>query len=54
MIKAEFDRVRGLPDLAGKIRKFGDRYYGIGPRAQQKRAPVGTRRMMARRGRCTA
>ena len=28
--EAEFDRVRGLPDLAGKIRKFGDRYYGIG------------------------
>jgi hypothetical protein len=25
----EFDRVRDLPDLAGKIRKFGDRYYGI-------------------------
>src|SRR5262249_62223340 len=25
----EFDRARDLPDLAGKIRKFGDRYYGI-------------------------
>ena len=25
----EFDRVRELPDLAGKIRKFGERYYGI-------------------------
>lgn len=26
---AEFDRVRELPDLAGKIRKFGNPYYGI-------------------------
>ena len=25
----ELDHVRGLPDLAGKIRKFGDRYYGV-------------------------
>lgn len=25
-----FDRIRALPELAGKIRKFGDRYYGIG------------------------
>lgn len=25
----EFDRVRDLPELAGKIRKFGERYYGI-------------------------
>jgi hypothetical protein len=24
-----FDRARELPELAGKIRKFGDRYYGI-------------------------
>jgi hypothetical protein len=23
------DRVRSMPELAGKIRKFGDRYYGI-------------------------
>ncbi len=30
LFEAEFDRVRGLPELAGKIRKFGDRYYGIG------------------------
>ena len=28
--EAEFDRLRDLPDLAGKIRKFGDRYYGVG------------------------
>lgn len=28
--EAEFDRLRALPDLAGKIRKFGDRYYGVG------------------------
>src|SRR5262249_29163535 len=25
----EFDRAREVPELAGKIRKFGDRYYGI-------------------------
>lgn len=25
-----FDAVRDLPELAGKIRKFGNRYYGIG------------------------
>jgi hypothetical protein len=25
----EFDRVREMPELAGKIRKFGNRYYGI-------------------------
>ena len=25
----EFDRVRDLPELTGKIRKFGNRYYGI-------------------------
>ncbi len=25
-----FDAARGLPELAGKIRKFGNRYYGIG------------------------
>ena len=25
----EFDRVRAVPELAGKIRKFGNRYYGI-------------------------
>jgi hypothetical protein len=24
-----FDSARGVPELAGKIRKFGDRYYGI-------------------------
>jgi hypothetical protein len=26
---AELDRVRTLPELASKIRKFGDRYYGL-------------------------
>jgi len=26
----EFDRVREVPQLAGRIRKFGSRYYGIG------------------------
>ena len=30
LFEEEFDRVRGLPDLAGKIRKFGGRYYGVG------------------------
>ena len=30
LFEQEFDRVRGLPELAGKIRKFGDRYYGVG------------------------
>jgi hypothetical protein len=29
LFQTEFDRVRDLPDLVGKIRKFGDRYYGI-------------------------
>jgi hypothetical protein len=43
----EFDRVREVPELAGKIRKFGRRYYGIrlvassiaqlAPRNRQKR-----------------
>ena len=27
---AAFDRLREMPELAGKIRKFGTRYYGIG------------------------
>jgi hypothetical protein len=27
--QADLDRVRELPELAGKVRKFGDRYYGI-------------------------
>jgi hypothetical protein len=39
----EFDRVRALPDLAGKIRKFGDRYYGIGL-ARKKLRAIGARR----------
>ena len=26
----EFDRVREVPQLTGKIRKFSNRYYGIG------------------------
>jgi hypothetical protein len=26
---AQFDHVRDVPELAGKIRKFGNRYYGI-------------------------
>jgi hypothetical protein len=30
LFEQELDRVRELPDLAGKIRKFGDRYYGVG------------------------
>jgi hypothetical protein len=29
VFRNEFDRVREMPELAGKIRKFGDRYYGI-------------------------
>jgi hypothetical protein len=29
LFRNEFDRVREMPELAGKIRKFGDRYYGI-------------------------
>ncbi|HEV8692651.1 MAG TPA: hypothetical protein VGQ93_00470, partial [Lysobacter sp.] len=33
---AEFDRVRTLPELASKIRKFGDRYCGL----RLLRAPV--------------
>ena len=34
----EFDRVRALPELAGKIRKFGDRYYGVGLLRSETRA----------------
>ena len=36
--EAELDRVRNLPELAGKIRKFGDRYYGIALVRRQMRA----------------
>ena len=25
-----FDRLRDMPELSGKIRKFGTRYYGVG------------------------
>lgn len=31
----EFDRVREMPELAGKIRKFGNRYYGISMSAHE-------------------
>ena len=24
-----FDRLRNMPELSGKIRKFGTRYYGV-------------------------
>jgi hypothetical protein len=34
----ELDRARNLPELAGKIRKFGDRYYGIALVRGQMRA----------------
>jgi len=27
--RQEFDHVRNVPELAGKIRTFGNRYYGI-------------------------
>jgi hypothetical protein len=27
-----FDRLREMPELTGKIRKFGTRYYGIAVR----------------------
>ena len=42
--EAEFDRVRDLPDLAGKIRKFGDRYYGVGLVRRNRRAIASARR----------
>jgi hypothetical protein len=38
----EFDDVRGLPELAGKIRKFRDRYYGIAL-ARGKQRVIGRR-----------
>jgi hypothetical protein len=41
--EGEFDRVRSLPDLDGKIRKFGNRYYGIGLARKRLRA-IGARR----------
>ena len=46
--EAEFDRLRDLPDLAGKIRKFGDRYYGVGLERANRRAIAAGRG--ARRG----
>lgn len=30
MFGSAFDRLRGMPELCGKIRKFGTRYYGVG------------------------
>jgi len=39
----QFDQVREVPELAGKIRKFGSRYYGI-RLLQQKIARLPTRR----------
>jgi len=42
--EAEFDRLRALPDLAGKIRKFGDRYYGVGLVRSDRRGIASARR----------
>lgn len=36
-----FDRVRQLPELSGKIRKFGGRYYGIALIGQQRSIAAG-------------
>ena len=33
-----FDRLRELPELRDKIRKFGARYYGIGVRSEDPHA----------------
>jgi hypothetical protein len=41
LFEEELDRVRELPDLVGKIRKFGDRYYGI--RLHEQRSSTHTR-----------
>ena len=30
---AAFDQLREMPEVVGKIRKFGTRYYGIGVRS---------------------
>ena len=37
----DLDGARALPELAGKIRKFGDRYYGL---ALQGRKAAGAMR----------
>jgi hypothetical protein len=36
---AEFDRLRELPALRGKIRKFGSRYFGVALAHAQSNAP---------------
>ena len=46
---AEFDRLRDIPELNGKIRKFGNRYYGIalmrdGPLVPSHRGAAGFER----------
>jgi hypothetical protein len=38
-----------MPELSGKIRKFGDRYYGIGLVAGKCGAPTTTSREVRRR-----
>jgi hypothetical protein len=43
LFEEDLDRVRSMPELAGKIRKFGDRYYGI------ELLPSGTRALGSRR-----
>ena len=40
----ELDHVRGLPELAGKIRKFGNRYYGIQLASHSALASIGNER----------
>jgi hypothetical protein len=44
-----FDHLRAMPELSGKIRKFGDRYYGIGLVAGKCGAPTTTSREVRRR-----
>ena len=40
----ELDAARALPELVGKIRKFGDRYYGVGLVRTNRRAIAAARR----------
>jgi len=43
VFEQQFDRVRALPDLAGKIRKFRDRYYGVGLVRRERRSLAAAR-----------
>jgi hypothetical protein len=41
----ELDVARSLPELVGKTRKFGDRYYGVGLKDTAPKILVSPRRV---------